>query len=183
MICTNKARLCKKARPLYKCKRCNMLSTTLSRVLGKSPELKVKFHSLTPEERKAWLASHRNSAAAINHDGVRAKLKEYFEQESVQKSEIKGEQSFNADFDWMDETDVRDHFKKKPQVADDTINNAPQIKCEHTKRVLYGVPKYSSATREKVDNAITTQTKFKSSGEMKEASKQKKPRPSMTPKV
>ena len=136
------------AKPLYRCKKCNVMNATLNRVLTKVPVLRSGFAELSDQERKEWIEQHRDSVEAITADGVRTALQERL---SVITSDVHSKSATATDvvdYDWWDEDEVEAKYHHKPEVLANVKANAPKKVCRVTKQTIYGLPRYSSSAKE-----------------------------------
>ena len=81
---------------------------------------------------------------AAAHNLIGTDLKAHIE-DTVQLCILsKKTDSFEREGDWMDEDDVKQHFKGKPKLIAAALDNARTITDEVTKVTLYEIFKYKS---------------------------------------
>ena len=177
MVCTNKNRANSKVKALCKCRRCNLVQVTLYRALNKDQPLRGKYNNMTAEEKREWVTTHSGSSDVISAAGLTAKLQETFSATSSQSTKRTGEQDFKTLYDWYDETDLKSTFSSKPDTVQSVLAHAPNVECHVTKRTMYGVPKYASATTETAKTETNTEMSIATEGKVT-APKEKRPRTS-----
>ena len=81
---TERALVKKTVKPIYKCSPCNVMNSTLGRVLSRNPSLRDSVAALAPDARAQLLKQHRHSVAKITAEGLAGFLTEHFRVETIQ---------------------------------------------------------------------------------------------------
>ena len=58
------------------------------------------------------------------------------------------ESSLSAECEWLDETDLKEHFKSRPDKVDKVMECGQQMHCPVMGCTMYGIPKYTSLDKE-----------------------------------
>ena len=170
----NKSRCANKAKAVWKCKLCNLVQVNLYRVLAQDSDVKLAYNSLSQEDKRTWMTSHKEQCdGLISFAGVKKSLRDFVKVESSQAIVAEGTSKFHTNHDWVDEDDLRERFKTKPHLAQNIIDGGKKFWCPDTKRQLYGIPLYNSKHTE--SNSTRFEQKQKCETDF-EQPKEKKPR-------
>ena len=146
---TNKNRLSGKVSPIYRCKWCNRVQVVLYREMADDLQLKSLHQAMSSTDKKEWLALHHDQFESCAVDTIKKSMEKFVIAKSTISTSITGESTFNTNYRWLDETDLKEEFKQKPEVIANTLKHAKTLVCDVTKRKFYGLPVYESNTSEK----------------------------------
>jgi hypothetical protein len=121
-----------------KCKGCRSLSVKVSRALSKRSDLKDQWGTMTKDEKKAFYLANAGAVSLDVPSAISECLRHAYK-ESIS-------QSFATSGDWIDEIDLKEKFKDKPDQLRSIMANAKQIWCPIRSTTLYEVLNYKSNT-------------------------------------
>ncbi len=106
----------KQAQPTYACKSCNRLSNRIYKAQAEDESLKGCMDKLTADDRKEFFVTH----CEVLGPELAALLKT-----TATKSQLLVEsEGFNANGDWLDEADLTEKYKSKPQQLESILAKA-----------------------------------------------------------
>ncbi len=106
----------KQAQPTYACKSCNRLSNRIYKAQAEDESLKGCMDKLTADDRKEFFVTH----CEVLGPELAALLKT-----TATKSHLLVEsEGFNANGDWLDEADLTEKYKSKPQQLESILAKA-----------------------------------------------------------
>ena len=156
---TNKGRVSQKVSPIYRCKMCNRVNVVLYREMSENLQLKSLHQGMSKADKTEWLALHHEEFEGCTSDIVRKSLSKFVQAKSTRTSSITGQSTFQTSYKWLDEADLKEEYKDKPDVVRETMKNAKSFVCQVTKRKMYGLPQYSSDTLEKAATQVNHEVK------------------------
>ena len=109
------------------------------------------FFKVTGSRLEAFYQEH----AHLRGEDLRSKVEEVVLDWKTQTTRIE----FNQDAEYMDEVDVREKYKNKPEVAENIILNGKRFFCPVKKLTMYADPKYTAKVQDAVEHGTTEKRK------------------------
>ena len=94
---------------------------------------------MTPDERKAFITE----AKELMGDDLEMLVKQTINKRKTTEKEW----SLSAECDWIDETDLREKFRSRPDKIE-KIMNGRTMHCPLMDCTMYGIPKYTSLDKD-----------------------------------
>ena len=151
---TNKNRVSTKVAPIFRCKSCNRVNVVIYREMADDMQLQSLHQGMPNNDKTEWLALPHEEFDRCTSDIIRKSLEKFVKAKSTRTSSITGESTFQTKYNWLDEDDLRNEYKDKPDIIKDTLKDAKTCTCQVAKRKLYGVPLYDSNTMEKAATEV-----------------------------
>jgi len=126
-----------------KCGGCNRLGMRIRAQVSKDDDLKSGWESLSRSDKAEFLAQH--------HDTMGMHLKLAISQTIEHHQHLSQKQVFSGNSEWLDEADVMERFKNKPDQAEHLLKHAKSFVCESRGCKLYEVISYTSKASESKD--------------------------------
>ena len=132
--------------------------------------MKEKFsqEALSPDERKAFM---KEAQGLMGDD-----LETLVEQTINKKRTSEKAWSMSAECDWLDEKDLKDRFKSRPDKVEKIMERGRQMECPLMGCTMYGIPKYASLDKETTKEIDETSANASQETKVKKAKAAAKPK-------
>jgi hypothetical protein len=124
----------------FRCKVCNNHKTKLNRTLQRHPSIDGPWQELSKDKKDEFRKKGRDTVGL----DLAAQLKQYVSETTTETVEDK----FETEGVYMDEADIREKFKSKPEQAKHIMETAANFVCKVRNVKLYSVPQYKYISAE-----------------------------------
>ena len=106
-----------------RCADCNDARSRLERLWKRAPDLKAQYtqEALTPDERKAFITE----AKGLMGDQLETLVKQTISKKRISEKES----SLSAECEWLDEKDLKERLKSRPDKVDKIMECGQQMHC------------------------------------------------------
>jgi hypothetical protein len=133
---------------IHRCRPCNSMGMILHRVFQKDQSIQLQYKKMNAGQQQEWLMQHKKEFGELTTGSVYKSLSDFMTKTSFQSSKVVAESAFTTEHDWLPEKDLFERFKDDVEAAENIKKFGKSFECPDTKRLLYGVPHYSSKGKE-----------------------------------
>ncbi|CAK0904605.1 unnamed protein product, partial [Prorocentrum cordatum] len=123
----------------WRCTDCNAFRGKRDRWFRDEPILKAEWQRMPVEKRNEWINEHRDHPEGL----LSALQTKVCETQRTHESEERA-----GSGTYFDEADIREKYKRKPDVAQSIIDNADRFVCQVAKRTMFEDIDYTRVRRQ-----------------------------------
>ena len=141
-------------------------------------ESREAWASISGQEKKEWMAQHKDLAG----QGLRKELEHWVSRTVTRKTTA----AVGCEYDYFDEADVKEAYKKKPEQIEHILKNAKTVQHAVRGVTLYMVPRFTGREEEQMtveDEAVSSAKACEKEKAVKRAAGPSQPKPSKLQKI